>query len=93
LCFLYFQEKERQHWRRILLLIVAITVHNIPEGIVHYRKKSNVPELLFYGSGFMMTTVYYSIPVYRLLLKKNRNCRQKLTKKNYNLGGDLFLRL
>ncbi len=28
----FLQEKERQHWRRILLLIVAITVHNIPEG-------------------------------------------------------------
>lgn len=26
-------DKERQHWRRILLLIVAITVHNIPEGL------------------------------------------------------------
>ena len=31
-CLPYLQEKERQHWRRILLLIVAITVHNIPEG-------------------------------------------------------------
>ncbi len=29
----FLQEKERQHWRRILLLIVAITVHNIPEGL------------------------------------------------------------
>lgn len=26
-------EKDRQRWRRILLLIVAITVHNIPEGL------------------------------------------------------------
>jgi len=27
------KEKQENHWRRILLLIVAVTVHNIPEGL------------------------------------------------------------
>ena len=27
------QDEETERWRRILLLIVAITVHNIPEGL------------------------------------------------------------
>ena len=25
--------RKEEHWRRILLLIVAVTVHNIPEGL------------------------------------------------------------
>lgn len=27
------EEIERGHWKRIMLLVVAITVHNIPEGL------------------------------------------------------------
>merc|ERR1719166_370129 len=27
------RKRKEEHWRRILLLIVAVTIHNIPEGL------------------------------------------------------------